>query len=190
MRRKRLPKKNHKSNQYSRFRALSVALNLICIQQLSLFESQDDGTRQHKPAALPDRDKLQLVIKDLARPNGLAFSPDEKILYVAESGKKQWIRYRVQSDGTVTEGTLFLDASTDPADGGPDGLRVDIKGNIYGSGPGGVWIISPEGKHIGSIKVPERVSNVAWGDEDGRTLYITASTSLFRVKLKIPGVRN
>ena len=148
------------------------------------------GARQHKPAALPDRDKMQLVIKDLARPNGLAFSPDEKILYVAESGKKQWIRYRVQSDGTVTEGTLFLDASTDPADGGPDGLRVDIKGNIYGSGPGGVWIISPEGKHIGSIKVPERVSNVAWGDEDGRTLYITASTSLFRVKLKIPGVRN
>ncbi len=148
------------------------------------------GGRRHKPGAPPDRDKVQLVIKDLARPNGLAFSPDEKFLYVAESGKKQWMRYRVQPDGSVTDGSLFLDASTDPADGGPDGLRVDKEGNIYGSGPGGVWIISPEGKHIGTIKVPERVSNVAWGDKDGKTLYITASTSLFRIKLKAFGVRN
>ena len=148
------------------------------------------GARQHKPGTPPDRDKLQLVIRDLARPNGLVFSPDEKFLYVAESGKRQWMRYRVQSDGSVTEGTLFLDASTDPAAGGPDGLRVDKMGNIYGSGPGGVWIISPEGKHIGTIKVPERVSNVAWGENDGKTLYITASTSLYRVKLKVPGVRN
>jgi gluconolactonase len=146
--------------------------------------------RQHKPGAPPDRDKLQLVIKDLAHPNGLAFSPDERFLYVAESGKRQWMRYRVQPDGSVADGIVFLDASTESADGGPDGLRVDKKGNIYGSGPGGVWIISPEGKHIGTIKVPERVSNVAWGDEDGRTLYITASTSLYRIKLKVPGVRN
>jgi gluconolactonase len=148
------------------------------------------GARQHRPGAAPDRDQLQLVIKDLARPNGLAFSPDEKFLYVAESGKKQWMRYRVQSDGSLTDGALFLDASTDPAEGGPDGLRVDKEGNIYGSGPGGVWIISPEGKHIGTIKVPERVSNVAWGDQDGKTLYITASTSLYRIKLKIAGARN
>ena len=146
--------------------------------------------RQHKPGSPPDRDKLQLVIKDLARPNGLAFSPDEKFLYVAESGKRQWMRYRVRPDGSVTDAILFLDASTDPADGGPDGLRVDIKGNIYGSGPGDVWIISPEGKHIGTIKVPERVSNVAWGGKDGKTLYITASTSLFRIKLEVPGIRN
>jgi gluconolactonase len=148
------------------------------------------GARQQKPGAAPDRDKLQLVIKDLARPNGLAFSPDEKFLYVAESGKKQWFRYRVQPDGSMTDGALFLDASTDPVEGGPDGLRVDKSGNIYGSGPGGVWIISPEGKHIGTIKVPERVSNVAWGDVDGKTLYITASTSLYRIKLMVPGVRN
>ena len=148
------------------------------------------GARQQKPGAPPDRDKLQLVIKDLARPNGLAFSPDERFLYVAESGTKQWLRYRVQPNGSLTDGGLFLDASTDPAEGGPDGLRVDEKGNIYGSGPGGVWIISPEGKHIGTIKVPERVSNVAWGDKDGKTLYITASTGLYRIKLKIAGVRN
>lgn len=147
------------------------------------------AARQQKPGAPPDRNKLQLVIKDLARPNGLAFSPDEKFLYVAESGKKLWMRYRVQPDGSVTDGTVFLDASSDSAVGGPDGLRVDKKGNIYGSGPGGVWIISPEGKHIGTIKVPERVSNVAWGDKDGKSLYITASTSIYRMKVKIPGDR-
>ena len=133
------------------------------------------GARQQKPGASPDRDRLQLVIKDLARPNGLAFSPDEKFLYIAESGKRLWMRYRVLADGSLIDGRVFLDASTDPAEGGPDGLRVDRAGNIYGSGPGGVWIISPEGRHIGTIKVPERVSNVAWGDDDGMTLYITAS---------------
>jgi SMP-30/Gluconolactonase/LRE-like region len=92
-------------------------------------------------------------------------------LYIADSGKKIWMRYRVQPDGSVTDGVLFLDASHDSGPGGPDGIRVDKKGNLYGAGPGGVWIISPEGKHIGTIKVPETVSNVAWGDKDGKTLY-------------------
>jgi gluconolactonase len=148
------------------------------------------GARQQKPGAAPDRDKLQLVIKDLPRPNGIAFSPDEKFLYIADSGKKIWMRYRVQKDGSVSDGSLFCDPSGDTADGGPDGIRVDQKGNVYGSGPGGVWIISPEGKHIGTVKIPERVSNVAWGDKDGKTLYITASTSIYRIKLNIKGVRN
>ncbi len=148
------------------------------------------GARRHKPGAPPDRDKLQLIIGDLPRPNGIAFSPDEKTLYIADSGKKVWMRYRVNADGSVSDGKLLLDASGDKAPGGPDGIRVDKNGNIYGSGPGGVWIISPEGKHLGTIKVPEVVSNVAWGDKDGRTLYITASTSLYRIKLRIPGVRN
>jgi gluconolactonase len=145
--------------------------------------------RQQKPGAAPDRDKLQLVIKDLGRPNGLAFSPDEKFLYIAESGKKVWMRYRVQPDGSVTDGIVFLDPSSDPAKGVPDGLRLDKNGNIYSSGPGGVWIISPQGKHIGTIKVPEVVSNVAWGDKDGKTLYITASTSVYRIKLSVAGDR-
>ena len=145
---------------------------------------------QQKPGSAPSNDKVQLIIKDLPRPNGIAFSPDEKYLYIADSGKKQWFRYRVQPDGSVTDGAVFLDGSADTAEGGPDGIRVDEKGNIYGSGGGGVWIISPEGKHLGTIKVPERVSNVAWGDEDAHTLYITASTSIFRIKMKMRGVRN
>ena len=145
---------------------------------------------QQKPGSAPSNDKVQLIIKDLPRPNGIAFSPDEKYLYIADSGKKQWFRYRVQPDGSVTDGSVFLDGTTDTAEGGPDGIRVDEQGNLYGSGGGGVWIISPEGKHLGTIKVPERVSNVAWGDEDAHTLYITASTSIFRIKMKMRGVRN
>jgi gluconolactonase len=148
------------------------------------------GARQQKPGTPPERDKLQLVIKDLPRPNGLAFSPDEKFLYVADSGKKLWMRYRVQPDGSVADGSVFLDPSSDPAKGVPDGLRLDQKGTIYSSGPGGVWIISPEGKHIGTIKVPEVVSNVAWGDKDGKTLYITGSTSVYRIKLNVQGDRS
>jgi gluconolactonase len=148
------------------------------------------AARQQKPGVAPNRDQLQLVIKDLPRPNGIVFSPDEKFLYIADSGKRQWLRYSVQADGSVTDGKVFVDAAQESERGGPDGIRVDKQGNLYGSGPGGVWIISPDGKHLGTIKVPEVVSNVAWGDEDGKTLYLTASTSLFRIKLKIPGIRN
>jgi gluconolactonase len=148
------------------------------------------GARQHKAGSAPENDKLQLVIKDLVRPNGIAFSPDEKYLYIAESGLKVWLRYKVQADGSVTDGKQFLDAKSDSTPGGPDGIRVDKEGNIYGSGPGGVWIISPQGKHLGTIKVPEIVANVAWGDADAKTLYIAASTSVYKVRTKVAGVRN
>ncbi len=148
------------------------------------------GAVAQTPGSQPARDKIQLVIKDLGRPNGIAFSPDEKYLYVSDSGKSAWYRYRVQPDGSVADGALFLDTTGAKGNGGPDGIRVDKAGNIYGSGPGGVWIISPEGKHIGTIHIPERVSNVAWGDEDGKSLYITASTSVYHIRLKATGVRN
>ncbi len=148
------------------------------------------GARQQKPGAPPDRDKLQLIIKDLARPNGIAFSPDEKYLYIAESGKKAWYRYKVQPDGSVTDGQMFLDASSEKLPGSPDGMRVDKEGNIYSAAPGGLWIISPEGKHIGTIKVPEVIGNLAWGDKDAKTLYVVASTSIYKIRTKIAGLRN
>ena len=147
------------------------------------------GALQQASGAAPDRAKLQLIIKDLPRPNGIAFSPDEKYLYVSDSGKEIWMKYTVQPDGSVTDGKLFGGASADTRTGGPDGIKVDRDGNLYGSGPGGVWIFSPGGKHLGTIDMPEKMSNVAWGGADGRTLYITDSTSVYRITLKIPGVR-
>jgi gluconolactonase len=129
-----------------------------------------------------------LLVKDLPRPNGIAFSPDEKILYISNSEpKKFWMRYRVKADGTLEGGTILYDASADNSPGSPDGLKVDRKGNIYSAGPGGVWIFSPSGKHLGTIRMPDRTSNVAWAD-DGRTLYITASASVYRVRTKVGGV--
>lgn len=142
---------------------------------------------QRKPGAQPSK-QLQLLVSDLPRPNGIAFSPDEKYLYVNNSQpKKIWMRYSVKPDGTLTDAKLLYDATSDPRPGNPDGMKVDEQGNIYSAGPGGVWIFTPEGKHLGTLLVPERVSNVAWAGPDRRTLYITASTGIYRVILKIPG---
>jgi gluconolactonase len=143
-----------------------------------------------KPGAPADPAKLEPIVKDLTRPNGIAFSPDEKYLYIAVSDPqhKVWMRYDVKADGTVENGKVFYDATSAPGDGGPDGIKVDEKGNLYGAGPAGVWVFSPDGKHLGTFKLPERVANLNWGD-DGRTLYITASSSLYRIHLKIRGVR-
>ena len=131
--------------------------------------------------------KLQLLIKDLPRPNGIAFSPDYKTLYVANSDKKKvWMRYDVAADGSVSNGRVFADVDSEKEDGVPDGMKVDSLGNVYGTGPGGIWVFSPEGKHLGTIKVPETAANCAWGD-DGKSLYITAVTGLYRVKLAVAG---
>jgi len=134
--------------------------------------------------------KLSLVLKELPRPNGLAFSPDEKYLYIDNSEpQKKFMKYPVNPDGTLGPGTLFYDVSGASGPGVPDGLKVDTQGNVYGTGPGGVWIFSPEGKHLGTIRVPEVAANCAWGGTDGRTLYITATSSIYRIQLLIPGIR-
>ena len=134
--------------------------------------------------------KLQLLIKDLTRPNGIAFSPDEKILYVANSDEKRrlWMRYDVAADGSVSNGKVFADVTAEKEEGLPDGMKVDSIGNVYGTGPGGLWVFSPEGKHLGTIKPPEQPANCGWGD-DGKSLYITARTSLYRIKLAVAGER-
>jgi gluconolactonase len=126
--------------------------------------------------------RLQAVVRDLNRPNGLAFSPDGKTLYVNNSdpAKNLVMRYDVAADGTLTNGRVFADI-TSKVDGLADGLKVDAKGNLYTAGPGGIWVLSPTGKHLGTIAPPEAPANCAWGD-DGKTLYITAVTSIYRIK--------
>lgn len=147
------------------------------------------GALEQKPGTEPMREKLQLLIKDLPRPNGITFSPDEHYLYVDNSEpQKLWMRYAVNSDGTLQGGTVFYDATSDRAPGAPDGMKVDQKGNLYSAGPGGVWIFSPDAKHLGTIRMPEKVANLAWGGADAKTLYIMASTSIYRVELKVAGI--
>jgi gluconolactonase len=115
--------------------------------------------------------KLQAIVKDLTRPNGIALSPDEKTLYVAVSDEahKVWMRYDLAANGTVSNGKVFADVTAEKEDGLPDGMKLDSQGNIYGAGPGGVWVLSPDGKHLGTIKPPETPDNCGWGD-DGKTL--------------------
>jgi gluconolactonase len=134
--------------------------------------------------------ELGLMTKEVPYPNGLAFSPDEKKLYIANTRPdKFWMVYDVEADGTLANGKMFLDVTKEPGDGAPDGMKVDSAGNLYATGPGGVLVISPQGKHLGTIQLPEVPANCAWGDADGKTLYMTARTGLYRVKLKVPGVR-
>jgi len=154
--------------------------------------------------------KLQLVSKDFTGPNGIALSPDEKYLYVgnwpraitgqhpragddpvSEIGEKHKaiMRYEVQADGTLSNGKLFFDFTSAPGEDGLDGIKVDQKGNLYVSAPGGLWVISPESKHLGTIITPRHPHNMAWGDPDGKTLYLCARSGLYRIRLNIPGVR-
>jgi gluconolactonase len=136
--------------------------------------------------------RVQLLTRDLAGPNGLAFSPDERFLYVDDwdVARKVIMRYPVRPDGSLGAGTVFVDATrSDPGEQAWDGLKVDRAGNVYAAGPGGVWIIAPDGRHLGTIRAPETPANIAWGDADGRTLYMTARTSLYRIRLSVPGIR-
>ena len=132
--------------------------------------------------------KLQPVIKDLSRPNGIAISPDQKTLYVANSEEKNriWMAYDIADDGTVRNARLFANVTSEKDPGVPDGMKVDSKGNIWASGPAGIWVFSPEGRHLGTIGMPEIPANCNWGD-DWKSLYITARTGLYRIKLAVAG---
>lgn len=137
--------------------------------------------------------KVQVVSKDLGGPNGIAFSPDEKYLYVTNwdirdihNTKTLW-RYEVQRDGTLINGKVFFDWNLTEDDEALDGMKVDKEGNIFVSAPGGVWILSSEAKLLGKIVTPERPANMAWGDEDGKTLYLTAHSSLYKVRVNTGG---
>jgi gluconolactonase len=135
--------------------------------------------------------KLQLLSKDLTGPNGIAFSPDEKYLYVGnwDEKKKVVMRYEVKGDGSLASGQVFFDMTSAPGEDAIDGVKVDQQGNLYVSGPGGLWVISPAGKHLGTMVAPMHPHNFAWGDEDGKTLYLCARSGLYRMRLNIPGIR-
>ena len=133
---------------------------------------------------------LQLVSTDLKGPNGIAFSPDEKYLYVTnwDEKKKVIMRYEVSRDATLANGIVFFDMTEAPGEDALDGMKVDRKGNLYVSGPGGLWVISAEGKYLGTIIAPKHVHNMAWGD-DGDTLYLCARSGLYRMRLNVEGIR-
>jgi gluconolactonase len=135
--------------------------------------------------------KLTLLSTDLKGPNGIAFSPDEKYLYVGnwDEKKKVVMRYEVKPDGSLANGQVFFDMTTAKGEDALDGIKVDQAGNLYVSGPGGLWVISAAGKHLGTILAPRHVHNMAWGDEDGKTLYLCGRSSLYRMRLNIAGVR-
>jgi gluconolactonase len=137
----------------------------------------------------PSTKKLTLLAKDFPRPNGLAFSPDEKVLYVADSSIEQsHVRaFNVRSDGTLSNGRVFAETRSKKP-GNPDGIKVDTEGHLHVSASG-VWIFDENGKHLGTIETPETPANIAWGDEDWKTLYITARTSLYRIRLNIAGIK-
>ena len=133
--------------------------------------------------------KLTLVADDFDQPNGLAFSPDEKTLYIADSSRRLHIRaFDVKPDGTLANGRIFVEMRTGEP-GGPDGLKVDTEGNVWTTGQGGVWVIDKTGKHLGTIKPPKIPANCAWGDRDGKTLYMTARTGLYRIRTNAVGIR-
>jgi gluconolactonase len=135
--------------------------------------------------------EISLLTSDMTRPNGLAFSPDEKRLYIAQSDEKAaiWRVFDVKPDGTIDNGRVLFDATSmvGSRKGLPDGLKIDTDGNLWATGPGGVMVLSPEGKHLGTIMTGQATSNCAFGD-DGRTLYMTADDYLMRVKVKAKGM--
>ncbi len=134
---------------------------------------------------------LTLLHKDLRRPNGLAFSPDETTMYVAnsDSGRKVWMQFPVLDDGTFGAGSVFADLTSFSQPGLPDGMKADRQGNLYCTGPGGIHVFTAAGKRLGVIATPEIPANLHWGDADASTLYITARTGLYRVEMSTTGIR-
>jgi gluconolactonase len=130
---------------------------------------------------------LRLLTKDLTQPNGLAFSPDGKHFYVDDSQERNIRVYDVARDGSLTNGRVFGDEKGGEHDGVPDGIKVDQYGNLFVTGPKGIWVWDSHGHHLGTVEMPEQPANLAWGDKDYQTLYITATTSVYRLRTKVRG---
>ena len=136
---------------------------------------------------LDDSGNLRLLTRDLTQPNGLAFSPDGKKFYVDDSEQRNIRVYDVTADGNLSSGRIFGEEPGGKHEGVPDGIKVDEKGNLFVTGPKGIWVWDANGNHLGTIVMPEQPANLTWGDADYRTLYITATTSVYRLKTKTRG---
>jgi len=136
---------------------------------------------------LDSKGHVRLLTKELTQPNGLAFSPDAKKFYVDDSEQRNIRVYDFHSDGTVSNGRIFGSEAGAPKSGVPDGIKVDKNGNLYVTGPEGIWVWDPDGHHLGTIVMPEQPANLAWGDPDYRTLYITATKSVYRLRTNTRG---
>lgn len=131
--------------------------------------------------------KVTLLTKELTQPNGLAFSPDGKKLYIDDSKERNIRVYDFHSDGTVSNGRIFGSEPGGKKEGVPDGMKVDRDGNLYVTGPGGVWVWDPQGHHLGTILMPEQPANLTWGDPDHSVLYITATKSVYKLQTLTTG---
>src|ERR1700686_2589517 len=136
---------------------------------------------------LDDTGNVRLLTRDLTQPNGLAFSPDGKHFYVDDSEKRNIRVYDVAADGELKNGRIFGEEPGGKHDGVPDGIKVDKNGNLFVTGPKGIWVWDAKGNHLGTIVTPEQPANLTWGDKDYRTLYITATTPVYRLTTKTQG---
>jgi gluconolactonase len=136
---------------------------------------------------LDSKGNLKLLTKDLTQPNGLAFSPDGRHLYVDDSEQRNIRVYEIAPDGSLTKGRIFGEEPGEKNDGVPDGIKVDKNGDLFITGPKGIWVWDAKGNHLGTIVMPEQPANLNWGDKDYRTLYITATTSVYRLEMKAHG---
>ena len=136
----------------------------------------------------PETKDLMLLVDDFMRPNGLAFSPDESLLYINDTELCHIRVFDVNTDGSISNGRLFTAVESDPATGRPDGLKVDQAGNVYCTGAGGIRVYNPTGEELGLIPVPKKATNFTWGGDDGKTLFITCFDGLYRVPVKAPGI--
>jgi gluconolactonase len=138
----------------------------------------------------PDLSETNLLVRTFVNPNGLAFSPDEKVLYINDSNRhvKHIRAFDVEGNGMLDLGSerLFCSMLGDDRPGAPDGMKVDVEGNVYCTGPGGIWVLDPEGNHIGTIL--HRAVNMAWGGDDWTTMFFTGPTTINRIRLAIPGI--
>ena len=136
---------------------------------------------------LDDKGDVRLLTKELSQPNGLAFSPDGKKFYVDDSEQRNIRVYDLNSDSSLSNGRIFASEAGPPKSGVPDGMKLDSNGNIYVTGPEGIWVWDPDGHHLGTIVMPEQPANLAWGDADYGTLYITATKSVYKLRTKARG---